>query len=129
MSGYQREVCGVIYLQLVAIHVLDDQNLCSLTGICSNRQAVEVAVIQQGVVLAYRVFPRFHLRLIYLFHVKRQLGLFLFELFRRDESGAAVDLGVRSPGQPAYGFIVKTLNVDISASCKEVVLHILDHCL
>ena len=98
MSGYQSEVLRIIYLQLVAVHILDDQHLCPLTGICPKRQTIEVAVIQQGIVLSDRVFTSFHLRLVYLFNVKRKLRLLLLELFRRDESGAAVDLSVRGPG-------------------------------
>ena len=52
VPGYQTEVLRVIYLQLIAVHVLDDQHLGTLTGICPEWKTIEVAVIQQGVVLA-----------------------------------------------------------------------------
>ena len=129
MMRYEGEVLRIIYLQLIAVNILDDKNFGARTFICAQRKAVEVAVVQQCIVFAYTVFTGLQFWLFHGLCIWHQLQLLYLELVRRHKSGAAVHLAVTCPRKPSESFFIKAVDVHIRPARKEVVLHELDHCL
>ena len=81
-------------------------------------------MIQQGVILADAVLTSFQLRLFHQLHIWHQLQLLFLELFGRYKPGSTVHLSITCPLKPSKNFIIKAVDVYVSPSCEEVVLHI-----
>src|SRR5574344_493079 len=124
MFRYQSIVGGIEYRRFVAVNINSDKYFGPRSTICAQRKTIEVAPIEQGVVLADIVLACFTFGLIHLNAVRQKMLPLLKELRCRNKMGGAVHFGIAGASQPSDYLLIETFDVDVSAPKQEVTLYV-----